>query len=56
MQKIWSIVRDSAGATAIEYSLIAALIAVALMSSIAGIGTSLNETFSKSSSGLSSAA
>ncbi len=37
--------RDEKGATAIEYGLIAALIAVAAITAMQGIGTSLNTTF-----------
>ena len=46
---------NSDGATAIEYGLLAALIAVGIISSVAGIGSSLNQTFSKTSSGMSNA-
>jgi len=44
----------TSGATAIEYGLIAALIAVAIMSSVRGMGTTLNNSFSKTSSAMSS--
>jgi pilus assembly protein Flp/PilA len=37
--------RDEAGATAIEYGLIAALIAVAAIVGMQALGDSLNETF-----------
>lgn len=47
--------RDDRGATAIEYGLIAALIAVAIMTTVAGLGTQLDQTFSKTSSGLGTA-
>jgi pilus assembly protein Flp/PilA len=43
---------DKRGATAIEYGLIAAGIAVAIIATIAALGTSLNTTFSSVSSGL----
>ncbi len=49
------LIRDEAGATAIEYGLIAALIAVAIMTTVSGLGSQLNTTFSKTSSSLSSA-
>ena len=49
------LIRDEAGATAIEYGLIAALIAVAVMTTVSGLGTQLNSTFSKTSSQLSTA-
>lgn len=38
-------VRNEAGATAIEYGLIAAGIAVAIIVVVQGLGTSLNTTF-----------
>ncbi len=47
------LIRDEAGATAIEYGLIAALIAVAIMATIQSLGTELNTTFQKTSSSLS---
>lgn len=40
------ILRDEAGATAIEYGLIAALIAVAAISAMTTLGTNLSSTFS----------
>ena len=40
------ILRDEAGATAIEYGLIAALIAVAAVSAMTTLGTNLQSTFS----------
>jgi pilus assembly protein Flp/PilA len=39
------LVGDSKGATAIEYGLIAALIAVAAIGAMRGVGTTLNSTF-----------
>jgi pilus assembly protein Flp/PilA len=39
------LIRDKRGATAIEYSLIAALIAVASISAITTVGTHLSTTF-----------
>ncbi len=53
MKFIKNLFRDEAGATAIEYGLIAALIAVAIMTTVGGLGSQLNSTFSKTSSGLS---
>ncbi|HET9629339.1 MAG TPA: Flp family type IVb pilin [Novosphingobium sp.] len=43
------------GATAIEYGLIAALIAVAIMTTVSGLGSQLDTTFSKTSSQLNTA-
>ncbi len=39
------IVRDSKGATAIEYGLIATLIAIAAISAMSGVGGKLQKTF-----------
>lgn len=55
MKNFKALLRDEAGATAIEYGLIAALIAVAVMTTVSGLGKQLNTTFSKTSSQLSSA-
>lgn len=56
MQKFFNnIVRNEEGATAIEYGLIAALIAVAVMTTVAGLGSQLDTTFSKTSSQLNTA-
>ena len=47
MQFIKNLVRDEAGATAIEYGLIAALIAVAAITAMTGLGTQLSNTFTE---------
>ena len=39
-------VREEEGVTAIEYGLIAALIAVAIIAAVGTVGTNLNKTFS----------
>ena len=39
-------VRDESGATAIEYGLIAALIAVVIIGAVTTVGTNLSTTFS----------
>lgn len=46
--------QDESGATAIEYGLIAALIAVALITILGTLGTSLQNTFSAVSNKLTS--
>jgi len=43
---------DEAGVTAIEYGLIAAGIAVAIIATVAALGTNLNTTFSSVSTSL----
>ncbi|MEO6718115.1 MAG: Flp family type IVb pilin [Novosphingobium sp.] len=50
------IVTDTAGATAIEYGLIAALIAVAAIAAMQGLGGSLSATFNTTSSTMGAAA
>jgi pilus assembly protein Flp/PilA len=47
------LIRDEAGATAIEYGLIAALIAVAAITAMNGLGNSLKTTFNTTSSQMS---
>ena len=42
---IMQFVRDDSGATAIEYGLIAAGIAVAIIATVLSVGTNLNATF-----------
>lgn len=49
------LVRCDAGATGIEYGLIAALIGVAVMTTVSGLGGQLNTTFGKTSSRLQAA-
>ena len=50
-----NLLRDEAGATAIEYGLIAALIAVAAITALTSLGTNLSSTFGKVSSAVSGA-
>ena len=45
MRNFIKLLRDNEGATAIEYGLIAALIAVAAIGAMQGIGTKLSTTF-----------
>jgi pilus assembly protein Flp/PilA len=45
MLRIRKLIRNSKGATAIEYGLIAALIAVAAIAAMKGVGSTLNTTF-----------
>ncbi len=45
MRRVWSFVKNESGATAIEYSLIAAGIALVIVAAVNGIGTILNTTF-----------
>ena len=45
MKFFTKLLRDEQGATAIEYGLIAALIAVAAITAMQSLGTSLNSTF-----------
>lgn len=47
-----SLIADRRGATAIEYGLIAALIAVSAISAMAGLGNQLSKTFDNVSSNM----
>ena len=49
MTFINKLIRDEAGATAIEYGLIAALIAVAAIAAMQGLGNQLKTTFNTTS-------
>jgi pilus assembly protein Flp/PilA len=51
-QYITALLRNSRGATAIEYGLIAALIAVAAIAAMQGLGSSLVKTFNNASSNM----
>ena len=55
MTFITNLSRDEAGATAIEYGLIAALIAVAAIAAMQGLGNELKSTFNSTSSAMSGA-
>jgi pilus assembly protein Flp/PilA len=52
MTKIVKLIRNTKGATAIEYGLIAALIAVAAITAMTSIGTKLSGTFNNASNKL----
>ena len=52
MTKFVKLLKTNKGATAIEYGLIAALIAVAAIGAMQGIGTKLNTTFNNVSNHL----
>ena len=47
LMKIRKLFKNEKGATAIEYGLIAALIAVAAITALSTVGTQLTSTFSK---------
>jgi pilus assembly protein Flp/PilA len=48
-------VRDESGVTAMEYGMIAALIAVVILGVLGTLGTNLNDTFGKIQSAVSAA-
>ncbi len=52
MLKFLKLIKHEKGATAIEYGLIAALISVAAIGAMQGIGTKLNSTFNNVSANL----
>ena len=55
MSKFLKLIKNEEGATAIEYGLIAALIAVAAITALTTVGTQLKTTFSSVGSSLSGA-
>ena len=52
MTKFLKLIKNNKGATAIEYGLIAALIAVAAIAAMQGLGNQLKSTFSNVSSNM----
>ena len=52
MKIVRKMLKNEKGATAIEYGLIAALIAVAAIGAMSSLGTKLNSTFNKVSNNL----
>ncbi len=52
MQSTRKIFKDKKGATAIEYGLIAALIAVAAITAMQGLGSSISTTFNNVSTSM----
>ena len=55
MKAIQKFIRDEQGVTAIEYGLIAALIAVVIIAAVKIVGTQLDKTFNKIGSELKTA-
>ena len=56
MLKFLKLIKNEDGATAIEYGLIAALIAVAAITAMQSLGTNLNTTFNKVSNRMTAGA
>ena len=52
MSKFLKLIKNNKGATAIEYGLIAALIAVAAIAAMQNIGTTLGTTFNNAANAL----
>ena len=47
MKQILNLIRDESGATAIEYALIASLIAVAIITAVQTVGTKVSTVFTE---------
>ncbi len=56
MNKVMRFVKDESGATAIEYGLIAALIALAIVAGAGALGNSISDQFSRISGRLNNTA
>jgi pilus assembly protein Flp/PilA len=52
MSRLVAFLKDEAGATAIEYALIAAGISIAIIAAVNTVGTTLNATFTSVSTAL----
>jgi pilus assembly protein Flp/PilA len=55
MERIKNFFKDESGASAVEYGLLVALIAVVIIAAVSTLGTSLNEKFSAAASGVANA-
>ena len=53
MQYVRKLIRNNKGATAIEYGLIAALIAVAAITAMSGLGNQISKTLGNSANAMS---
>jgi pilus assembly protein Flp/PilA len=49
LERFWN---DQAGATAIEYAMIASVLSIAIMAAVGGIGSKLNTSFTSVQTGL----
>jgi pilus assembly protein Flp/PilA len=54
MEKIRNFFKDESGASAVEYGLLVALIAVVIISAVTAVGTSLKGTFNTAASAIGS--
>ena len=52
LDRLQAFLKDDSGATAIEYALISAGVALAIITAVKGVGTKLNATFSSISTQL----
>ena len=55
MKKLMNLIKDEEGVTAIEYGLIAALIAVVIIGAVTVVGTNLSDKFNEVATAVSSA-
>jgi pilus assembly protein Flp/PilA len=53
IEYVVQVLADSSGATAIEYGLIAALIAIAAVGAMSGLGSQISKTFNNASTTMS---
>ena len=54
MERIKNFFKDESGASAVEYGLLVALIAVVIITAVKTLGTTLNTKFSAAASGVAS--
>ena len=54
LRNIIAFIRDEEGATAVEYGLLAALIAAVIVAAVSALGTTLSDAFTKVSNSISS--
>jgi pilus assembly protein Flp/PilA len=47
MEKIWNVLKDESGASAVEYGLLVSLIAVVIIAAVTTVGTTLRTKFTE---------
>jgi len=55
MKKLIQFINDEEGATAVEYGLMVALIAIAIITAVSGVATALNDKFGEVSDAVTAA-
>lgn len=52
MERIWNVLKDESGASAVEYGLLVALISVVIIVAVTAVGTQLSGIFNRTATAL----